>query len=307
MTQNIRTIFDQNIQLLGAMDKSVYYFREQQYDKAMYLVAHSMDTIKLIIEAIITNREYFQLVDTKSMLEMLAGILEAKKNQDYILLADLLELQLINFLIGVQELIIGKEEVVFEEEHYKENIRALKSNGIGFEQLEESIETSKLLEGGYRIEFTSCGQMTLAAENEGKSFYFHTNNKIQSEAFLLEKNWFQKDIKRYHVYGLGLGYHIGELRSLDKDVEIFIYESDMNVVQLACAFTDIKELFITQKTQVIYDPEFHLLKARMEIMNKKDKFIVHLPSYKNIRTEIGKNLLQEILPKTLVVKTSESE
>ncbi len=307
MTQNIRTIFDQNIQLLGAMDKSVYYFREQQYDKAMYLVAHSMDTIKLIIEAIITNREYFQLVDTKSMLEMLAGILEAKKNQDYILLADLLELQLINFLIGVQELIIGKEEVLFEEEQYRENIRALKSNGIGLEQLEESIETSKLVEGGYRIEFTSCGQMTLAAENEGKSFYFHTNNKIQTEAFLLAKNWFQKDIKRYHVYGLGLGYHIGELRSLDKDVEIFIYESDMNVVQLACAFTDIKELFITQKTQVIYDPEFQLLKARMEIMNKKDKFIVHLPSYKNIRSEFGKNLLQEILPKTLVVETRETE
>ncbi len=307
MTQNIRTIFDQNIQLLGSMDKSVYYFREQQYDKAMYLVAHSMDTIKLIIEAIITDREYFQLVDTKSMLEMLAGILEAKKNQDYILLADLLELQLINFLIGVQELIIVKEEVLFEEEHYRENIRALKSNGIGFEQLEESIETSKLLEGGYRVEFTSCGQMTLAAENEGNSFYFHTNNKIQTEAFLLAKNWFQKDIKRYHVYGLGLGYHIRELRSLDKDVEIFIYESDMNVVQLACAFTDMKEIFTSQKTQVIYDPEFQLLKTRMEIMNKKDKLIVHFPSYKNIRAEVGKNLLQEILPKTLIVETRESE
>ncbi|MFT4144626.1 MAG: hypothetical protein QM644_09245 [Mobilitalea sp.] len=307
MTQNIRTIFDQNIQLLGAMDKSVYYFREQQYDKALFLVAHSMDAIKLIIEAIITNRDYFHLVDTKSMLDMLTGILEAKKNQDYILLADLLELQLINFLIGVQELIIGKEEVLFEEEHYRENIRALKLNGTGFEQLEESIETSKLLEGGYRVEFTSCGQMTLAAENEGKSFYFHTNNKIQTEAFLLAKSWYKKEIKRYHVYGLGLGYHIGELSAMANDVEIFIYESDMNVIQLACAFTDIKALLNVNKTQVIYDPEFQLLKERMETWNKRDKLIVHYPSYKNIRTEIGKNLLREVLPKTLFVETRESE
>ncbi|MHB8131229.1 MAG: hypothetical protein ACYDEX_19790 [Mobilitalea sp.] len=297
MTENIRSIFEHNRMLLGEMDKSVYYFREQQYDKALSFVANSIDQIKFIIEAIVTDREYFNLVDTESMLEMLTGILEAKKNKDFVLLADLLELQLINFLIGVQELIISKEEITFNEENYKENRKLLFEHGVGLtEQMKEPINPVKLLESGYRVEFTSGGQMTLAAENEGAKFYFHTNSRIRSEAFLLARHWYQKDAKKYILYGFGMGYHINELLTMITEAEIEIYEADINVLQLACAFADVKEILLDQRIKLFFDPELELLKLRVASLEPDEFLLVHYPSYKNIRSSEGKEILKTALP-----------
>ncbi len=293
MTESVKNIFELNIRLLGDMDKAAYYFREQQYDKALGLIADSIDQIKFVIEAIISNREYFKLVDSESMLEMLKGILTAKQNGDFVLLADLLELQLINFLISVQELIISKEEIAFDEGNYKENIELLAERHIGFaEVFREPINTEELLKSGYRVEFTSCGQMTLAAENAGAKFYFHTNSRIKAEAFLLARNWYKENKKSYILYGFGMGYHVFELLSMAKEVEIEIYEADKNVLQLACAFTAMKELLLDSHIKLIYDPDFELLKERMNKLTEEEELIVHYPSYKNIRSSEGKALLQ---------------
>ncbi len=297
MKQSIKNIFEHNIKVLGEMDKAIFNFREQQCDKALGYIVHSFDEVRMIIEAIITDREYFNLVDTESMLEMLTGIMEAKMNKDYVLLADLLELQLINFLIGVQELIITKEEMVFDEELYRENIRLLLKHSEGFDNNTlEQINTAQLLESGYRIEFTSCGLMTLAAENEGLKFYFHTNNKVYTEAFLLARQWYRKDVSTYIVYGYGLGYHIRELHKLAPDAEILIYEADLNVIQLACAFCSLKDLLDSDRARLIYDPEFTKLQDQLHSRSESSAFYVHYPSYQNVKTSRGKEILVEELP-----------
>jgi hypothetical protein len=285
------------MKLIGDMDKAVHYFRIQQYDKALGIVADSIDQVKLTIEAIISDREYFNLVATDSMLEMLSGILEAKKNGDFILLADLLELQLVNFLIGVQELIISKEEILFNEENYRENVKLLSEQGTGIpEEFMETIDPSGLLESGYRIEFTSCGRMTLAAENEGSKFYYHTNCKVLEEAFLLAGHWYRENVKKYIIYGLGLGYHLKELQDLAGDALIEVYEADRNVIQLACAFADMKELLHNQKLKLIYDPDFTLLGERIGALGPEEAFYIHYPSYKNTRDSKGKEILNKVHP-----------
>lgn len=297
MTDSIQNIFKQNIKLLGDMDRAVQYFREQHYDQALGILANSIDQIKVVIEAIITDREYFNLVATGSMLEMLTGILEANKHRDFILLADLLELQLINFLIGVQELIISKEEIIFNEDNYKDNILLLFEHGEGFPlQLKEPINTAKLLENGYRVEFTSCGQMTLAAENGGTKFYFHTNSKVQEEAYLLATSWFRSGKNRYIIYGFGMGYHLSELININEDIELEVYETDPNVIQLACAFADVKPLLHNKRFSLIYDQDFTILKRRISELQADEIFYVHYPSYKNIRSREGKELLNHVFP-----------
>lgn len=297
MTENIKSIFEHNILLLGETDKAVFYFRQQQYDKGLGIVANSIDQIKYIVEAIITDRTYFNLVATESVLEMLAGILEAKKNKDYILLADLLELQLVSFLCGVQELIISKEEIQFDEENYKENIKLLLEKGVGFsERMKEPIDTSSLLESGYRVEFTSCGLMTLAAENNGFKFYFHTNCHVQFEAFLLAKSWQREAKKRYILYGFGMGYHISELQDIEPEAEIEVYEADPNVMQLACAFTDVKKILRKDRIKVFYDPKLELLKKRITQLTTEEAFLIHYPSLKNIRNTEGRKMLEEMIP-----------
>ena len=84
MTENIKKIFSQNIELLALVDKAVIYFREQQYDKALGLSAQTVNMIKDMTDAVIEDREYFRLVSVESVVEMLEGLLETKKKKDYV-------------------------------------------------------------------------------------------------------------------------------------------------------------------------------------------------------------------------------
>ena len=294
MTDNIRDIFEQNIVLLGQTDKAICYFRRQQHDIALGIIADAMDLIKHSIEAIINDREYFNLVSTDSVMEMLSGILDSYKKVDYILLADLLELQLVNFIIGVQELIIGKEEISFDEERYYENIEFLKDNSSGLEKLlNQPVDPQELLMKGYRVEFTSCGLMTLVAQNGDASFYFHTNNRIYAEAFMLAGHWYRKDLKEYIIYGLGFGYHIHELLNISDQAKITIYESDLNVIKLASIFTRLKELMKSGgRLKLVYDPEYQELKQRIKNITQEEEFFVHYPSFQNIRNDEGRRLMK---------------
>jgi hypothetical protein len=293
LTDNIRVIFDKNIVLLEQADKAIYYFREQQHAIALGIMADSMGLIRHSIEAIIKNKDYFNLVSTDSVMEMLSGILEAYKTEDYILLADLLELQLISFIIGVQELIISKEGVSFKEKVYHQNLKLLKKNSQGLEELlDKPIDTQKLLEEGYRVEFSSCGLMTLAARNENACFYFHTNGRISTEAFMLARHWYNKDLKRYIIYGLGFGYHIKELLSLSDDSEIIIYEEDLNVILLASAFTKLKDIFESGRVKLIYDTGLFELSKAIDNLQKEEGLLIHYPSYQNIRNEKARSLLK---------------
>lgn len=293
MTDNIKLIFDNNIDLLEQTDKAITYFREQRHEIALGIIADSMGLIRHSIEAIINNKEYFNLVSTDSVMDMLGRVLEAYRTGDYILLADLLELQLVSFIIGVQELIISKEEVTFSEDSYNESLEIIKSNSLGLETLLiKPIDPQTFLRDGYRVEFSSCGLMTLAARNGDDTFYFHTNNRISAEAFMLARHWYDKDTKRYIIYGLGFGYHINELLAISVKADIIIYEEDLNVILLASAFTKIRDIFGTERVKLVYDPKLGKLKNRINKLQKEEKFYVHYPSYQNIRCEEGRELLK---------------
>lgn len=297
MKDNIRNIFDQNILLLKHLDRANYYFRIQQYDKAIGIVASSMDRMKEALEAIIRDRDYFHLVSTDTVTEMLSGILDAQKKRNYILLADLLELQLISFLCGVQELIISKEEIVFDEEKYLENIELLKTKGIGFPDsgLEE-INPGELLKSGYRVEFTSTGLMTLAAGHAGSEYYFHTNCRIYSEAIQLAGYWNCKGTGTYVVYGFGLGYHVEELLELAEESAVEVFEADLNVIKLACAFQGVKELLSNDRLKLIYDPDFLSLRERLGRLEEGENFRLHYPSFQNIKRTEGREMMVSYVP-----------
>jgi hypothetical protein len=293
MTNNIRSIFEQNIALIASLDKAIYYFRRQEHDKALGIVADSMDMIKYSIEAIIMDKEYFNLIKTDSVMEMLGGVLDALKSENYILLADLLEMQMGTFLCGIQELIISKEEIGFDDERYHKNLNALKDNGIGLSKVFEApIDPEHFLKEGYRVEFTSSGLMTLVAENNDRQFYFHTNGKVLEEAFFLATHWYKDSINRYSIYGLGFGYHIQELLLLDEYSNITIYESDHNVIKLACAFTNIRELFDTDRLRLVYDPDYQFISDKLGKIGEGEAFYVHYPSYQNIRSIEAKRMLE---------------
>ena len=108
MTAEIKKLFQTNVELLEFVDKAIVYFREQDYPMALELMPEVSEKMRHVIDGIISDQEYFELVSTDSLMEMLEGIVEASRAEDYVLLADLLELQLCTLLCNLQELIMKK-------------------------------------------------------------------------------------------------------------------------------------------------------------------------------------------------------
>ena len=298
MTADIKKIFHKDIELLGFTDKTITYLRKQNYNKALFFSTCTINTITLLIDDIVRNQAYFNevsiLVNIDAINEMLVGLLDAQKNKDYILLADLYEMQWIPFILGLQSIIINKERYVFEKDQYENNIKLLTKKNVGLGKLLLKLKTPlEGLEEGYLLEYTASGLLTLALIDNNEKYYLHSNGQIIHEAGILAREWFRNENSEYIIYGLGLGYHIMELMELDDSISIKVYESDINVIQAACVSTDLSNVLLDDRINIIYDPEFKQLSAAMGNIKKDASFVIHYPSLRNIKNIIIKEQLED--------------
>lgn len=280
------------------MNKIIHHFRVQNFDAALRTSSIVLNEMTLLVEYLYKNKAYFDEssnpTDTTSIMNMLTLLLEAQENNDYVLIADIYEVQIIPFLTMLQEIIITKETFIFDEENYKLIISELENNdrilGSNLKSLTAPICT---LDKGYFVEYSSCGLMTLALNDNGHKYYLHSNNCIQLEAFALANSWYSREQDKYIIYGLGFGYHINELYKIDSNIKIEVYESDINVIQLACAFSNISSIINNKNIKLIYDPDFMQLTDRIRIMDNNDKFVLHYPSIRNVKSLPIKEKLED--------------
>lgn len=318
LLDTVHKIFEQNIELLTQTEKAIIYLREQEYEKALSIVADTAEYINYVADAIIQHREYFDLVSVESIMEMLEGILDAKRQMDFVLLADLLELQLVNFICSVQELIMKKEDyLAFNELDFIKNSILMQKKILESDytltffteqdrkhqeqnitnEIKKDLDPAYLLEQGYAVEFSTCGLMTIGSQDEnGTRFYMHSNHSVGKEAFLQARNWYCKDTETYIIYGYGMGYHISELIKLAPHAQFEIYESDMNILKLSCAFSRMTGLFELENVKMYYDPDFIRIQNRLKEMTEGDKLNIHYPSFRNIKSKEAKDILLHYIP-----------
>ena len=199
-------------------------------------------------------------------------------------------------------------EAYFTHEDERERFR-VNRNAL----LEEPMLPEQLLDRGYTVEFTSSGLMTLkaplkSADADGrkekksdvpdKSIYLHTNMRVVMEGFMLAGSWYNRDVQDYTIVGLGLGYHVAELVGLAPSSRITVFESDMNVIKLYCAFTDAG-LLLEPNVFIIYDPDFKLLERKLENQGKQAKVCIHYPSF---RRAPHVHALSELIPWSSLVE-----
>ena len=285
MTPRVKTLFQTNVELLEIVDKAIIYFREQDYAKALEIMPEVSGKMRHVIDGLLAENEYFELVSTDSLTEMLEGIVEASRAEDYVLLADLLELQLCTLLCNVQELIMKKEDYAFfSETMYLEQCEAmskkLAESGIGQPEhlFETPLNPEELLEQGYRVEVTSCGLMTVAVATDRGSVYLHSNHKVGLEAFLVARSFARQDAETYLVKGFGMGYHVAELAKQKPAAKIAVYETDGRVLKLACAFSPLKKLLENENISICYDEDGSAWHDRVENLKETEAVCLHMPS-----------------------------
>lgn len=310
---NLRELFESNIRLMGFAEKAILLFRRGRYDEALGMVADSADGINKVCDAVLADRSFFKSIPSDFVGEMLEAVIAAKKNRDYVLLADLYEMQLSPFVCNVQELIMTAEDLYgFDVSTYNRRIRLMEQKlTAGIDQivgnavdddererlrvnrnaeLESPLSPEELLSKGYSVEFSSSGLMTVRVPSAtGAPIYLHTNGNILRESFLLADDFRTEGIDQYIVFGLGMGYHISELLELDRFAKVTVFESDINILKLYAAFSD-GTLLENRRFGLVYDPERTLIEQRLLTSGANEKGCVHYPSMR--RAASGKKLTE---------------
>ncbi|MCH5266858.1 MAG: motility associated factor glycosyltransferase family protein [Lachnospiraceae bacterium] len=327
----LNNIRKKNISIMRKMTTVAYHMKRQEYLYALRYVNQVLELFQEEVAEILQEKEFFNqmeaFVDDMALVSMLQGLITALESKDYILLQDLLELQLQPFLTKMQESFAMQFPVFVDEEKLQENVQTLYQyapdagciagifsagdigsgqrnaegvsdvNGegglLGGDKLNAACEcvrnaVEKLLKERYLIEYTSCGEYTLAlqrrentAGKEGGFHYYHSNGNVEEEALQLAHSWFETGKYTYGVIGLGLGYPIRALLEMDEAITVTVAETDKNILYLACAFGDIANLLSGGRCKIVIDES-------LEVVNREGKereWCVQYPAIDNIARE----------------------
>ncbi len=279
-----------NADMIDIIDKIIFFFHAQNFDKAFRYstnLLHHLDVNMNLIQRIAgaERAEYLN--------HALIDLLTAQETKDYVLQADLYELQIRPFLVSLQEDMITSDGFSYDETLFPNNREAINQKNPSLcELIYLGISPYGLAEKGYEIEFSSCGLMTCAITDNVGRYYLHSNNRISDEAYTLASSWYEEEITTYIVYGYGLGYHIKELLQLDSSIHIVVYESDLYVLKLAAAYTRMAGLISKSNLELIYDPKNIGLLHRLSNLKGDEKFVIHYPSLRNVRDTSIKDKLE---------------
>ncbi len=281
MLKLIQQTLQTNSTLIELIDKIIFHLHTQNYDKALRISAvllRHMDAGMGQLQAV-TDEE--RILELNGILE---GIFLTQNSKDYVLQADLYELQLRRYFIRLQEDIISMDDFTYGDSVFESN-RAIihQADPELCELIYQGGLPFGLAEQGYEAEFSSCGLMTLALTDAVGRYYMHSNSRVSKEAFTLASSWYEDDITHYVLYGFGLGYHVRELARLDDSVQIDVYEADINILKLAAAYTDIGVLMNNHSVRIIYDPSHIQMLHRLKDLKEEERFIIHSPSLRNVK------------------------
>lgn len=295
MKDKLLQLLHKNTDVIDAIDKVIYFFRTQNYDSALRLSEQFIHYLE-------TNMDLIQEVAGQERVQVLTNILpelfNAQKAKDYVLLADLFELQVRRFIIELQEEILTSSSFSIDDTIYHRNYEAINRVNPVLGELIYSGETpTELTSQGYETEVTSCGLMTLALSDNIGRYYLHSNSCASEEAFALATSWYREEVTGYIIYGYGFGYHIRELLQIDSNISIEVFESDINILKLAATYTWMSEFVHQPSLRIIYDPGNTLLFQRIKDIKEDERFLIHYPSLRHVQNKEIKEKLENYFVK----------
>lgn len=271
--------------------------RCQNYYGGMQLLQHIRQELEKLMSEVITYKNLMDEEMQMLFVQSLQALMQAQENEDYVLLADVLELQLLPDLNGIQ----ARLRECFEYKKpqssiWENNISCLKNRDLQLADLLEQTylyekQGADIIEPNVWLEPTNVGAQTLASRDKKGEYYFHSNNDPYYEAWQFA-NWYYRPEKReYMVYGLGLGYHVEALADLDESISVCVYEQDLQVL---CRFMQSHKqdkILENSNIKIVYDPE---LRQFAEDMSEETVIVIHHPSLRHIKDKNIRERMEHI-------------
>ncbi len=218
MEKNIFEINKQNLSFIYEICKS---FRQQNFFVGTSKLNSLIKNMNDVVEFVFSQED--GSASSVELQQVLSALLQAQNNQDYILLADILEGDLLLVLQQIQIELQNTGNVVLEE-YWKTNMNVLKNKGqILYHVLMEN-EKEWFSSKRYQMTLAINGQPTVQAKRDSKVFFMHSSVNSETEAKALVDTL--PEAEQYVVIGLGLGYHVLELLEKYPNCKVTVLESE---------------------------------------------------------------------------------
>ncbi len=308
-----RLLFENDKLIISEATMCITAIRRQNYDKGIRIFQVLLSRIQKIIEIVIENMLEMQSdgiqIDVAYIMQMLRDILKAQEEKDYILLADLLELTMIPFCIGLQQNLmeIAKKKQngvrTFYPENWDRNLDYLENNNPELrKELLSAYENAKQIDGAvyafqspagvrYFLEETQTGGLTLRIEKDNRSYYMHSNSDATTEAELFADTYTDMQSEAYYILGFGKYIHtVAVARKSLFAKPVHVYEPDIYVLMINM----FAENYVPQMQSwlhIHFDPQLQQLSE--EISKNPKGFMIHYPSIANIEDSSIRNSFEK--------------
>lgn len=283
-------IFEANRDSILLISQIVSAVREQH----IYTCATKMKTLIGYLQTDIEEMgtRIWSSISIEELSQILQAIIEAQENDDYVLLADILEGDLRPFLQKFQMEILEKEDIEYTD-WFEKNLEALRQKD---EYLCNLIEHNRdITEFEYTLIPAINGQITMHCCENGKNIYMHSMLDPGNAAREFARAYYDETQKKYCIWGLGLGYHITALLEKSKTVSVVVLETNLQMIVLAMKFQDWAELLAEGRIEIRYEKRLEKLLKNME---KNGMFLIHYPSLQILPASREKEILENYFVST---------
>ena len=303
---NYQMVYQNNLSVMLLLTKCKEAIRVQDYDSGVRRFREFLFYFQKTLEELIKNQstllqEGIQIEST-CMTGMLSELMEAQKENDYILLADYLELKVQPFLVMLQNTFSGKLPEHSRKNWFEDNLTALQKKQ---ERLAVLLQTEYQKHGfaeldlmkpftinsvTYSVEETQKGYLTIKVKRNGHNRYYHSNQDPREEGMHFASHYYNEEAFSYEVLGAGLLYHVwGLADKVSYALQIKVYEPDMVILIINMMHYHLAHAFENFLT-LHYDP--NLTKLIGAIEENPHGFVIHAPSIENIAMDTMKERMR---------------
>lgn len=219
----------------------------------------------------VNNEEEQQL-----WMDVLAQLLSAQEQEDYSRIDDAVY-KLKNMIIGI---IFRYQQCGIHEPIEEEKLATISDDYILFD--------SQMGKYALKVHTKTCDHQLCSSYDP-----YEEGMQIARTAYQQAVKTDIYGIKQLHIVGLGLGYHVLALSKYADISDIFVYETDRNIIQIA--LTVQPKLNKNTKVHIVEDEK---LEYFSRVIDKNENIFIYRPAIKTIKNLQLRNILQNYYMKT---------
>ena len=304
--QELRDLYWENARMIDWIALLVSVVRQQniqRLNRELRVAAKSLQqNLSGVLSQMKLFAEYGLTWGEDYLLSILSGLEQAQIQQDYILIGDLYELQLIPALQDIQAIISGLDISLADDSWWKDNLEILKVKNPELVQALKKFE-KRTIHGqaeGYFVEPTSTGFFTLALEEDERRWYLHSNRNPVEEARIWANRNYQLEKEKYTLFGWGMGYHVRQLLNLYSDMDLVVVEPDIGILYYSLQYGDWQD--VLEKVTLIWDPEYQKIGT---LISDEREVLLYRPTVAHVKNQRLREMMNQIMDRKDAIADAE--